>query len=108
MIELVGYIFIVCGLCFDMVGCIALIRLPDAYSRLQAAIKSVVFGTTCILLGTIIIKGLSTTGLKSLLCIIFIILTAPSAAHALARGAHASGVKLWQESVCDKNEEDKK
>ncbi|HOX54540.1 MAG: monovalent cation/H(+) antiporter subunit G [Candidatus Omnitrophica bacterium] len=108
MIELAGYAFIILGLCFDLIGCIAIVRLPDVYSRLLAAIKSVVFGTTCMLLGTIIIKGLSATGVKAFLCMIFIIMTAPSAASALARGAHASGAKLSEEGVCDKYEDDKK
>jgi multicomponent Na+:H+ antiporter subunit G len=35
-------------------------------------------------------------------------LTSPVSAHALARGAHKSGVKLWKKSVCDKYAEDKK
>jgi multicomponent Na+:H+ antiporter subunit G len=38
---------------------------------------------------------------------VFLILTAPVSAHALARAAHISGVKLWAKSVCDKYEEDK-
>ena len=46
--------------------------------------------------------------MKALICIFFIVLTSPTAAHALARGAHKSGVKLWDKSVCDKYEEDKK
>ena len=37
---------------------------------------------------------------------VFILITSPTAAHALARGAHASGVKLWKDSVVDKYAED--
>jgi multicomponent Na+:H+ antiporter subunit G len=44
---------------------------------------------------------------KALLCIVFLMLTAPVSAHVLARSAHRSGVKLWEKSVCDKYEEDK-
>ena len=107
MNEIIGYIFIIIGLIFDIFGCIGLIRLPDVYNRLQATTKCVTLGTCSILLGTIIIKGFSTTGTKAFLCIIFLVLTAPVAAHALARGAHISGVKLWGKSVCDKYAEDK-
>ncbi len=108
MSEIVGYVFIIIGLVFDIFGCIGLIRLPDVYNRLQATTKCVTLGTCSILFGTIIIKGLSGTGIKAFLCIIFLILTSPVAAHALSRGAHISGVKLWEKSVCDKYEEDKK
>jgi len=102
MSEIIGYIFILVGLAFNIFGCIGLIRLPDVYNRLQATTKCVTLGTCSILLGTVVIKGFTSTGIKTLLCIIFLILTSPVAAHALARGAYKSGVKLWEKSVCDK------
>ena len=108
MNETLGYIFIIIGLGFDILGCIGLIRLPDVYNLLQATTKCVTLGTCSILLGAIIIKGFSGIGVKAFLCIIFLLLTSPVAAHALARGAHKSGVKLWEKSVCDKYAEDKK
>ncbi len=56
--------------------------------------------------GTFLMVGFTATGIKALLCIVFLILTAPVSAHALARAAHISGVKLWEGSVVDKYEED--
>ncbi len=106
MSEIIGYIFIVLGLAFDIFGCIGLMRLPDVYNRLQATTKCVTLGTCSILLGTIVIKGFTSTGMKALMCMAFLLLTSPVAAHALSRGAHKSGVKLWEKSVCDKYEED--
>lgn len=108
MSDIIGKIFILIGLAFDIFGCLGLIRLPDVYNRLQATTKCVTLGTCSILLGTLVIKGFTPTGIKALLCIVFLFLTAPVAAHALARGAHSSGVKLWEKSVCDKYAEDKK
>jgi multicomponent Na+:H+ antiporter subunit G len=107
MNETIGYIFIIIGIVFDIFGCIGLIRLPDVYNRLQATTKCVTLGTCSILFGTLLIKGFNATGIKALMCIVFLILTAPVAAHALSRGAHISGVKLWDKSVCDKYAEDK-
>jgi len=107
MNEIIGIIFILVGLVFDIFGCIGLIRLPDVYNRLQATTKCVTLGTCSILLGTVLFKGFGPTGVKSLLAIVFLLLTSPVAAHALARGAHKSGVKLWEKSVCDKYAEDK-
>jgi len=107
MSEIIGTMFIVLGLGFDIFGCIGLLRLPDVYNRLQATTKCVTLGTCSILLGTMINKGLTSTSIKAFLCMMFLILTAPVAAHALSRGAHISKVKLWEESVCDKYEEDK-
>lgn len=106
MNEILGMIFIVIGLIFDFFGCLGLIRLPDVYNRLQASTKSVTLGTCGILFGLFLFKGFTAAGIKAILCILFILLTAPVSAHALSRGAHKSGVKLWKGSVCDKYEED--
>ncbi|MCM8792697.1 MAG: monovalent cation/H(+) antiporter subunit G [Candidatus Omnitrophica bacterium] len=107
MNELFGYIFIIIGITFDFFGCLGLLRLPDVYNRLQASTKCVTLGTSSILFGLFLFKGFSACGIKALLCIIFLLLTAPVSAHALARGAHKSGVKLWEKSVCDRYLEDK-
>ena len=106
MNNIIGLIFISIGLAFDVFGCLGLVRLPDVYNRLQAATKCVTLGTCSILFGTFLIAGLTASGMKSLLCIIFLILTSPVAAHAVARGAHRSGVKLWEGSVVDQYAED--
>lgn len=107
MNNIIGLIFICVGLAFDFFGCLGLVRLPDVYNRLQAATKCVTLGTCSILFGTFFMVGFTAAGIKSLLCIIFLILTAPTAAHAIARGAHRAGVKLWEGSVVDRYAEDR-
>jgi len=37
---------------------------------------------------------------------LFILITAPTAAHALAHGAYSFGVRLWDKSVVNRYEED--
>jgi multicomponent Na+:H+ antiporter subunit G len=93
---------------FNLAGCLGLIRFPDIYNRLQAGTKCVTFGTIFILLGALVSSGFSATGMKAILCLIFILITSPTAAHAIAKGAHMSGVKLWKKSVVDKYKEDTK
>src|SRR4030042_6245464 len=97
----IGYILLTVGLAFDLFGCIGLVRLPDVYNRLQAATKCVTLGTCSILFGTFLVVGFTSPGIKSLLCIIFLVLTSPVSAHAIARSAHRSGIKLWDGSVVD-------
>jgi len=41
IVVILGTIFIVVGLVFDLLGCIGLVRLPDVYNRLQASTKCV-------------------------------------------------------------------
>jgi multicomponent Na+:H+ antiporter subunit G len=96
MNEIVGVVFIIIGIIFDIAGCIGLIRLPDVYNRIQATTKSITLGTCSILLGAFIIKGFTSIGVKSVLCIMLLLFTAPAAAHALSRAADISEIKAWE------------
>ena len=102
MTENIGFVLIAVGILFDLFGCIGLVRLPDVYNRLQASTKCVTLGTCMILIGVLFIMGIGSAGIRALLCVVFILFTSPVAAHALARAAHRSGVKLWEKSVVDK------
>lgn len=108
MNEVIGFIFIAVGVAFDFFGCLGLVRLPDVYNRLHASIKCVTLGTSSILFGLFFYKGFTPAGFKALLCVLFLMLTAPVSAHVLSRAAHRSGIKLCKGSVCDKYAEDKK
>lgn len=102
----VGYLLIAVGVLFDIFGTLGLVRLPDVYNRLQAATKCVTLGTCFILIGAAFGAGSASFAVKAVLCAVFILLTSPVGAHALARGAHLGGVKLWEGSVVDKYAED--
>jgi len=102
MNEYIGIAVICVGLAFDVFGCIGLVRLPDIYTRLQAATKSVTLGTCMILIGAAVWTGLGPTGVKALVCMLFVLVTSPTAAHAVARGAYKFGVKLAEPSVVDR------
>jgi multicomponent Na+:H+ antiporter subunit G len=102
---IVGYVFITVGAIFDFFGCVGLVRFPDVYNRLQAATKCVTLGTIFILVGTAIVAATPTIAIKAILCAVFILITSPTGAHALARGSYLSGVKLWEGSKTDKFKE---
>jgi multicomponent Na+:H+ antiporter subunit G len=106
MSEIIGYILIIIGIFFDISGCIGLVRLPDVYNRLQASTKCVTLGTILLLVGVALISDVAALNAKAIICAVFILITSPTAAHAIAKGAYASGVKLWENSVVDKYGED--
>lgn len=106
MIDVIGYILIGIGVIFDIFGCIGLVRFPDVYNRLQASTKCVTLGTFSIMFGMFLVSGFNSTGIKALLCGVFVLISSPVAAHALAKGAYKSGVKLWRGSIIDKYGED--
>ena len=104
MSEIIAAILVGVGVVFNLFGCIGLVRFPDVYTRLQAATKCVTLGT-CLTLGGAVVYGFAggfgSMGVKALLCIGFLAITAPTAAHALARGAYKYGVKLREPTVVD-------
>ena len=106
MIEIIGYILITVGIFFDICGCIGLVRFPDVYNRLQAATKCVTLGTVLLLIGVALVSQMGAIASKAIICAVFILITSPTAAHAIAKGAHSAGVKLWDKSVVDKYEEE--
>ena len=108
MIELIAYLFLGVGGACALIGAIGILRFPDVYNRLHANTVVVVGGVIMTLFGVSILYGLSMYSLKALLIALFLFITNPVGAHAIARAAHKSGVKLWPRSIVDKLEEEEK
>lgn len=100
--TVLGWIAIVVGVCFNLLGCLGMVRFPDLYNRMQAATKGVTLGTCGIMVGIFLLKGFNVMGIKALVCAFFILLTMPVAAHALSRGSLSFGIKMWHKSTIDK------
>ncbi len=94
MNEYIGIAMISVGIIYDMFGCLGLVRLPDVYTRLQASTKAVTMGTSLILIGIAVYSGIGATSAKAIICMFFVLLSSPAAAHAIARGAHSSGIRV--------------
>ena len=84
---------ILMGLFFVFAGTIGVLRLPDFYTRIHAAGMTDTLGAEMILLGLIIQSGFSQTTLKLLMISFFLLLTSPTATHAVAHAAHKAGLK---------------
>ena len=72
---------------FGVLGGIGLIRFPDFYSRLHAAGITDTLCALLIIVGLLIQAGLALVSIKLLLILLFLLFTAPTASHALARAA---------------------
>ncbi len=94
MNEPAGLILITVGIAYDLLACLGVVRMPDIYTRLQAATKAVTVGTTFILAGAAIYAGPGPLAAKALLCLAFVLLTNPASAHVIARAAHSSGIRV--------------
>ena len=101
LIEIISVIFMFIGSLFYLLGSLGIVRFPDLYTRLHASTKTVVIGACGIMFGAILLKGISAASAKALLTLIFLLLTAPTISHAIARAGYYSGVKMCPESVRD-------
>lgn len=81
------------GLFFVLAGTIGVIRLPDFYTRLHAAGMTDTLGAELILLALIFQSGFSQLTLKLLLVAFFLLITSPTATHAVAHAAYQAGLK---------------
>ncbi len=93
-------LFLVAGLFFFVVGVVGLVRMPDVFTRMHATTKCDTMGAGLIFVGLIIWQGFSFISLNILLILIFIWLTNPTAAHAIAKSAYKrleSGINIEEE-----------
>lgn len=98
----IGSVLIVAGLLFDIVGCIGVVRMSGVYARLQAGLKCVTLGTVLMLVGILCVTPLSQLRVRVLISAVIIMVTAPAAAHLLARASQKYGVKVEDQAVVEK------
>lgn len=95
-----GVLLIIGGIAMLLAG-VGVLRMPDLFMRMQAATKAATLGVGCALLAVAAHFGELGVTTRSLLIIAFLFLTAPVAAHVIARAAYSIGVPLWEASVYD-------
>jgi multicomponent Na+:H+ antiporter subunit G len=92
LIDAVSGALLVAGVAFCAIGAVGLIRMPDFYTRMHAASVADTLGAGLVLLGLILQAGFTLVMAKLVIIGMLILLTSPTAAHALARAAFLRGV----------------
>ena len=90
--DALGWICLVLGSVFCMIGGLGMLRMPDLFTRAHAASLTDTMGAGLILVGlmTQIEPGLVTV--KLVMVLIFLWITSPTATHALLKAAFAAGI----------------
>lgn len=91
-LSLLSALLLLLGSAFTLLAAVGVLRLPDVYCRLSATSKAAPFGIGLILGGAALESGDPHFALQALLVGVFLTLTSPVAAHAIARAAHREGV----------------
>lgn len=93
LLDLLSIILLLTGGFFGLIGGLGLIRFPDFYTRLHAAGVTDTLCALAIIAGLALQAGLSLLTLKLALILLFLLFTAPTASHALARAALVDGLE---------------
>ena len=75
------------GAAFLLVGAIGLVRLPDFFTRIHATGIIDTMGIALTFAGLVLIAGWTLPAAKLVLILSFLLLTGPTATHALAKAA---------------------
>lgn len=102
---LTSLVMLLGGLTVLLAG-VGMLRLPDIFTRMQAATKAGTVGSSLLMLAVALHFAELEVVAGALLVIFFLVLTAPVAAHMIARIAYLSGVPLWTGTVRDELAED--
>ncbi len=106
MLDVVSAVFWLFGAAFCLLAAVGVLRMPDVFTRMQAASKASTLGLACLLIGTTIELGDGATLARAVSIAAFIMLTTPVAAHVVARAAYFTDVPLWSGTVVDERRED--
>ncbi len=102
MINILTTVLLVLGILVLAFGVIGILRLPDFYTRIQAAGKTDSLGAVLVVLGFALYNGQSLVladllvSLKILFIAVFIFVASPTATHAIMQTAVALGVEPWR------------
>lgn len=92
--QWLGVVMMGLGASFMLIAALGVLRMPDLFTRMQAATKTGTAGAGCILIGTSIFMARFDVTTKALVVVVFLFLTAPVAAHMLARAGYLVGTPL--------------
>lgn len=107
MIDAITAALLLVGALFTLLGALGLLRMPDAFTRMQASTKASTLGVGCLLVATALQLGDVASIARAGAIGAFLMLTLPVASHVIARAAYLSDSPLWEGTVLDQWREDR-
>ena len=102
-VEIIGIICLVLGSLGVVLGALGLMRLGDVYQRMHGAGIVDTGGAGLILLGLLLLAPHWTVAVRLVLIGFILVMTGPTATHAIARMARVSGIEpVLQDDKGDK------
>ncbi len=93
LLDIASWLLLALGGLAVLIGGIGALRMPDLYTRLHAASVTDSMGAILVIVGVMLQAGLSLATIKLGVILLFLLLSSPTATHALAAAALVAGNK---------------
>lgn len=101
MSAFIAAALLIIGSLFCLIAAVGMLRLPDTLTRMHAATKAGTLGAGCILAAEAVMANELGTSMRAIAAIVFLLLTAPVAAHLIGRAAYHRGIELYRKTWVD-------
>jgi multicomponent Na+:H+ antiporter subunit G len=101
MTEAVVAALVLVGTAFGLLGAVGLLRMPDVLVRMHASTKLATLACGLTLAAAAVHFGSADVTIRAVAILLFLLLTAPLAAHMIGRAAVTTGVPLWRVTAPD-------
>ncbi|MFP4229358.1 MAG: monovalent cation/H(+) antiporter subunit G [Salinivenus sp.] len=109
ILDVLGVVLFGLGTLFVVVSGLGMLRFPDPLMRLHASTKAGTLGVAFIVSGMMCFYPSLSTATRGTALIVFLLLTAPVAAHMIGRASYYGGasmnVSLWEGTIIDEMQE---
>lgn len=99
MKDWITLLLMVTGSLFMLLAAVGVFRMPDLYTRMHAASKVGTVGVICVMLAVSFHFAELGIVTRSILIILFFLITAPVAAHMIGRSAFLARTPMWRGTV---------
>lgn len=103
VLDILSSILLIGGIVFGVSGALGLFRFPDFFTRVHAASVTDSIAAMLMIGGLLLQTSFDLNTAKLLFILLFLLVTSPTASHALAKSARHGGLLSLAETTNDKN-----
>ncbi|NMP16068.1 monovalent cation/H(+) antiporter subunit G [Thalassotalea sp. Y01] len=97
-LDIVSSILLIAGVFFGLSGAMGIFKFPDFFTRIHAASITDSIATILIISGLLLQTSFDLNTAKLLFILVFLMITSPTASHALAKSARHGGLLTLAEA----------
>ncbi len=101
MSNLILSILLLAGSALILIAAIGVVRMPDLMLRMHATSKAGALGGGLLAVASALFFAEADVVVRAISILVFVVMTSPIAAHAIARAGYFVGVPFWDQTLKD-------